>query len=155
LDETVLGGPAEISQPPGSGSPPALPRVPGYEVLAILGRGGMGVVYKARHLALNRLVALKMILAGSHAGPTELARFRKEAAAVARLQHPNIVQVFDVGADEGRPFMALELVESSLAQHLTGTPLPLVQAAQWLCTLARAVHHAHQHGIIHRDLKPA
>jgi len=156
LDESLLGSTAEIFSPhSNSGSPAALPSVPGYEVLAILGRGGMGVVYKARHLALNRLVALKMILAGSHAGPAELARFRQEAEAVARLQHPNIVQVFDFGADEGRPFMALEFVDSSLAQHLTGTPLPIVQAAQWVCTLARAVHHAHQHGIIHRDLKPA
>ena len=137
----------------GVGAP--LPSVPGYELLEAVGRGGMGVVYKARHLSLNRVVALKMILAGAHAGPTELMRFRTEAEAVARLQHPNIVQVYEIGAAEGRPFMALEFVESSLGKTLAGTPLPPRQAAQWLETLARAVHHAHQHGIIHRDLKPA
>jgi serine/threonine-protein kinase len=134
---------------------PARCSVPGYEILEVLGRGGMGVVYKARQLRLNRLVALKMVLAGAHAAPQELARFHTEAEVVARLQHANIVQVYEIGDQEGRPFMALELVEGNLARNLAGTPLPARQAAQWLETLARAVHHAHQHGIIHRDLKPA
>jgi serine/threonine-protein kinase len=130
-------------------------RVPGYEILGVLGRGGMSVVYKARQTSLDRLVALKMILAGVHAGPEELARFRTEAEAVARLQHPNIVQIYEVGTCEGRPFMALEMVDGSLVKHLARTPMPARQAAQWLETLARAVHFAHERGIVHRDLKPA
>jgi serine/threonine protein kinase len=85
--------------------------VPGYEVLGVLGRGGMGVVYKARQVQLGRVVALKMILAGGHAGPEELARFRREAEAVARLQHPNIVQIFEVGEYGGLPFFSLEFCE--------------------------------------------
>jgi serine/threonine-protein kinase len=133
----------------------ALPSLPGYDVLEVLGRGGMGVVYKARQASLNRLVALKMILSGVHAGPQELARFRTEAEAAARLQHPNIVQVYEIGTHDGRPFIVLELVDGNLAKHLAGTPLPARQAAQWLETLARAVHYAHQRGIVHRDLKPA
>jgi putative methionine-R-sulfoxide reductase with GAF domain len=132
-----------------------LPTLPGYEVMEVLGRGGMAVVYKARHIRLNRLVALKMILAGAHAGPHELARFRTEAETVARLQHPHIVQVYEIGDHEGRPFMALEFVDASLAKSLCGTPRPARQAAQWLETLARAVQYAHQQGIVHRDLKPA
>jgi WD40 repeat protein/serine/threonine protein kinase len=132
------------------------PTVPGYEILGVLGRGGMGVVYKARHLALNRIVALKMILAGSHAGPRELARFRAEAAAIARLQHPNIVQIYDVGEADGRAFFVLEFVAGgSLAQYLRGTPQPVRPAAQLVETLARAVHAAHVGGVVHRDLKPA
>jgi serine/threonine protein kinase len=134
----------------------ALPEVAGYEVLGVLGRGGMGVVYRARQLALDRTVALKMILAESEAGPTDLARFRAEAAALARLQHPNIVQIYDVGEADGRPYVVLEFVAGgSLAQHLHGTPLPARSAAQLVETLARAVHAAHANGVIHRDLKPA
>jgi serine/threonine-protein kinase len=116
----------------------------------------MGVVYKARQLGLNRLVALKMILTGGHAGERELARFRSEAEAVARLQHPNIVQIHEVGEQNGLPYFSLELVEgSSLAARLKGTPQPARSAAQLLETLARAVHAAHECGIVHRDLKPA
>jgi serine/threonine-protein kinase len=132
----------------------ALPTLPGYEILQVLGRGGMGVVYKARHLGLNRLVAIKMILAGVHASPSELARFRAEAKIVARLHHANIVQVYEIGSHEGRPYIVLELVEGSLARRLAGSALPPRQAADWLMTLARAVHYAHQQGIVHRDLKP-
>jgi serine/threonine-protein kinase len=112
-------------------------------------------------VSLNRIVALKMILAGPHAGPQELARFRTEAETVARLQHPNIVAVYEIGqvhelgAFEGRPFIALEYVETSLARAVAGTPLPGRQAAEWLQTLARAIHFAHQRGVVHRDLKPA
>jgi serine/threonine protein kinase len=132
------------------------PTVPGYEILGELGRGGMGVVYQARQLSLKRIVALKMVLAGAHAGPQELARFRAEAEAVARLQHPNIVQIYAVGDKDGLPFCAFEFVEGgSLDKRINGTPLPVRDAAQLLETLARAVHHAHQHGIVHRDLKPA
>jgi serine/threonine protein kinase/Tfp pilus assembly protein PilF len=137
----------------GSAPPPA---VEGYELLGELGRGAMGVVYKARHLRLNRLVALKMILAGAHAGPRELARFETEAQAVARLQHPHIVQIHAIGDQAGRPFVCLELVSGgSLAQKLAGRPLPSRQAAVLAEVLARAVHYAHEQQILHRDLKPA
>jgi serine/threonine protein kinase/WD40 repeat protein/Flp pilus assembly protein TadD len=139
-------------------SPPAakVPEIPGYEVVAELGRGGMGVVYQAWQIDLHRLVALKMVLAGAHASAEELARFRTEAEAVARLQHPHIVQIYDIGQRDRHPYMALEYVEGgSLAQQLQENLLPVRQAAQWLATLARAVHYAHQHGIVHRDLKPA
>ena len=135
---------------------PERPVVPGYEIIAELGRGGMGVVYKARHVALNRLVALKMVLAGGHAGADELARFRGEAEAVARLSHPNIVQIFEIGEVAGLPYFALELVEgSSLDRKLAGTPLPPNDAARLLETLARALAAAHAAGLVHRDLKPA
>lgn len=116
----------------------------------------MGVVYKARQLSLKRLVALKMILAGPHAGPQETARFRTEAEAIARLQHPNIVQIYEVGEQEGRPFFSLEFVDGgTLAQKLTYGSLPMRQSAQLVETLARAMHAAHKCGIIHRDLKPS
>jgi WD40 repeat protein/serine/threonine protein kinase len=132
------------------------PSLPNYEILSELGRGGMGVVYKARHLPLNRLVAVKVLLAGPHAGSEALARFRGEAAAIARLHHPNLVQVYEVGEYAGRPYAALEFVDGpSLAQHLNGTPLPARQAAEILQVLAQAIHYAHEHGIVHRDLKPA
>jgi hypothetical protein len=132
------------------------PSVTGYEILGVLGRGGMGVVYKARHLQLKRLVALKMILAGGHADAGELARFRTEAEAVARLQHANIVQIHEVGEQNGLPYFSLEFVDGgNLAQKINGTPLPARQAAELMEVLARAIHAAHQKGIIHRDLKPA
>ncbi len=132
-----------------------LPRIPGYDVEALLGRGGMGVIYKARHRRLNRLVALKMLIAGAYAGPPERARFQREAEAVASLHHPNIVEIYDVGDDEGFPFFTMELLEGgSLAQALSGTPQPARQAAALLITLAEAVQVAHQAGIVHRDLKP-
>jgi serine/threonine-protein kinase len=116
----------------------------------------MGVVYKARHVRLKRLVALKMILAGSHAGEHERGRFRKEAEAVARLQHPNIVQIYEVGEHEGKPYCALEFVDcDSLAKRVRDTPQPPRQVAGLVEKLARAVHFAHQRGVIHRDLKPA
>jgi WD40 repeat protein/tetratricopeptide (TPR) repeat protein len=132
------------------------PPIPGYVILKELGRGGMGVVYQARQVTLNRLVAMKIILADGYAGPEELARFRFEAQAVARLQHPNIVQVHEVGQAEGKPFFSLEYVEGgSLDRKLQGTPQPPREAAALVETLARAVDAAHQKGIIHRDLKPA
>jgi serine/threonine protein kinase len=131
-------------------------RVGGYEILGELGHGGMGVVYKALQPGLRRVVALKMIGAQGSGGAEGLARFRGEAEAVARLQHPNIVQVYEVGEHDGLPFVALEYVEGgSLAERLRGTPLPPREAARLLVDLARAMQHAHERGIIHRDLKPA
>ena len=130
--------------------------VPGYEIEGVLGRGGMGVVYKARHLTLKRIVALKMMLAHGHAGPHELARFRIEAEAAARLQHPNIVQIHEIGEADGNPYCALEFVEGgSLASKLDGKPMPAKEAAKLLETLARAMQLAHSRNVVHRDLKPA
>jgi WD40 repeat protein len=127
----------------------------GYQIEAELGRGGMGVVYRACDRKLKRPVALKMILAGAHADPTEQARFRAEAEAVARLQHPNIVQIHEIGEQDGHPYLALEFVEGgTLARRLSGTPLPVSQATQLVEILARAVHAAHLRGVVHRDLKP-
>jgi serine/threonine-protein kinase len=154
MDE-ALEGQLLAGQPADEPSPSAFPPLPGYEILEVLGRGGMGVVYKARQVGLNRLVAVKMILAGAHAGTAELARFQSEAEVVARLQHANIVQVHEIGYHEGRPFLVLELLEGSIGRLVAGTPVAPQQAAAWLEVLAKAVHYAHQHGIIHRDLKPA
>jgi eukaryotic-like serine/threonine-protein kinase len=140
----------------GPAAPNGLPAIPGYEILGVLSRGGMGVVYKARQVGLNRLVALKMILSGAHAGPRGMARFLAEAEAVARLRHPNIVQIYDIGEVAGSPYFALEYVEwGSLARRLNGDPQPLEPAVRLVETLARAMHVAHQAGIMHRDLKPA
>jgi eukaryotic-like serine/threonine-protein kinase len=117
---------------------------------------GMGVVYEARHLKLNRLIALKMILTGRLADAQEVERFRTEAGAAARLRHPNIVAVHEVGEADGRPFFSMELIEGrTLAQRLTEGPLPGRAAAGYLRQLARAVHYAHRQGILHRDLKPS
>src|SRR5262245_51969505 len=143
--------------------------VPEHEILGELGRGGMGVVYKARDLKLNRVVALKMIRHALLAAPEERERLRREAEAVARLKHLNVVQVFGVGevpsldglaagsAEAGGcPFFTLEYVEGgSLAEVLEAGPLPVDQAAALTELLARAVHSAHERGIVHRDLKPA
>jgi tRNA A-37 threonylcarbamoyl transferase component Bud32 len=145
---------AVIRRPAGAKS--ERPSVAGYEILGELGRGGMGVVYKARQLGLHRIVALKMVLTGIHTSPKDLARFRAEAAVIARLQHPNIVQIFDVGEAAGRPYLVLEFVAGgSLADHLQRTPQPAGPAAHLVETLARAIHAAHANGVIHRDLKPA
>jgi hypothetical protein len=136
-------------------------RVGDDEIIAEVGRGGMGVVYQARHVRLGRLVVLKMLLGGCSADPEQRQRFRAEAGAVARLQHPHIVQLFEVGDHEVGgglpcPYFTLEFVEDgSLAERLAGRPAPPRQAAAWLEPLARAAHYAHQHGIIHRDLKPS
>jgi serine/threonine-protein kinase len=153
---TVVITGQEVDTAPAGQAAGGLPTIPGYELLQVIARGGMGVVYKARQVRLNRVVALKMILAGAHAGAAESARFRTEAEAVAHLQHPNIVQIFEVGEHDGRPFLALEFVDGgTLAQQLAGAPQPARMAAELLETLARAIHVAHRQGIIHRDLKPA
>jgi serine/threonine protein kinase len=132
-----------------------IPAVPGYEILGELGRGGMGVVFKARQVSLNRLVALKMIHAGELSDPDTLTRFRTEAEAVARLQHPNIVQIYEVGEADGRPYFSLEYVGGgNLAQRAAGEPQAPADAAALVEELARAVHYAHAQGVIHRDLKP-
>jgi WD40 repeat protein len=131
-------------------------RVSGYELLDELGRGGMGVVYRARQTSLRRMVALKMILAGPHASHEELARFRAEAESVARLQHPNIVQIYEVGEYHGHAYFSLEFIDGgTVASRLANAPLSARQAAELLETLARAIHYAHLRGIVHRDLKPS
>ncbi|MBN9517620.1 protein kinase [bacterium] len=133
-----------------------LPVVPGYEVLAVLGRGGMGIVYKARQLAADRLVALKVVRGGALAGPAERARFRAEAEAAARLRHPHVVAVHEVGARHGVPFLAMELVEGdSLDRRLAAGPLPPREAAELVRVVAGAVQHAHDARVVHRDIKPA
>ena len=128
---------------------------PDYEFCGELGRGGMGVVYKARHRRLNRLVALKMIR-GAYADEIQIARFKIEAEAVASLRHPNILQIYDIGEHNGSPYVALELLEGgSLIGRLMGTVLPPKQAAEWMVPLVMAMDAAHQAGIVHRDLKSA
>ncbi len=140
-------------------SPPnnlRLPSIAGYEVLDELGRGTTGVVYKARQKALNRLVALKMILAGGHASGEHLTRFETEARAVASLKHPNIVQIYDLGESDGLPFLSLELVDGPpLNVEINGIPQPPMRAVSLIECLAGGVDAAHSKGIIHRDLKPA
>jgi serine/threonine-protein kinase len=126
-----------------------------YDLVEELGHGGMGVVYRARQVSLNRPVALK-VLRSAVAVPADLARFRAEAVAVARLPHPNIVQIYDLGESKGQPYFSMELLEGgSLARRLRGHPLPPRQAAQLVEVLARAMDVAHRHGIVHRDLKPS
>ncbi|HJZ56081.1 MAG TPA: serine/threonine-protein kinase, partial [Gemmataceae bacterium] len=163
---------AEAENPPTAaweGSPPTTPaaeaptavpwegrQIGGYEVLGQLGRGGMGVVYKARQVALHRIVALKVILGGEHADPHARSRFRREAEAVARLDHPNIVRIYEVGEHDGTPFFSMEYVDGgTLAGELAGGPLPPRRAAGLVADLAGAIEYAHRRGVIHRDLKPA
>lgn len=170
---TVLeerGLPAPVSQPSSDlfapGEVPRTPRVESvlpplarlgdYELLAELGRGGMGIVYKARHVKLNRIVALKMIIGGTLARADDLVRFETEAAAAAQLQHPGIVALFEVGTYQNQPYFSMEYISSSsLAQKLAAGPLPGRRAALYVEAVARAVHFAHAHGILHRDLKSA
>jgi WD40 repeat protein/tRNA A-37 threonylcarbamoyl transferase component Bud32 len=159
-DEPAAAQPASsdttVGPHPSTEPSPGWPRVPGYEILQEVARGGMGVVYKARQLRADRVVALKMILAGGHSSPAERKRFRREAEAVARLQHPNVVQIHEVGEHDGLPFFSLEFCPGgSLADKLAGTPLPPQAAARLVETLARAVHAAHRANVVHRDLKPA
>ena len=148
---------------PPSGPSTAGPTSPGpgqrfgeYELLGELGRGGMGVVYKARQVTLNRLVALKMLLPTGLAGPEELRRFQTEAEATAALQHPHIVRVHEVGAVDGQPFFTMDFIGGgSLAARLADGPLPGKVAARYVLSIARALQYAHDHRILHRDLKPS
>jgi WD40 repeat protein len=134
----------------------ALPAISGYEILGQLGRGAMGVVYHAREVRLNRPCAIKMILAGAHASPEARVRFLVEAEAVAKLHHPNVVQIYRIGEAGGLPFLELEYVEGgSLAAALDGTPWPARRAAALVESLACAIAAAHGRGLVHRDLKPA
>lgn len=192
--EAMLGGPPDrssmttaaigVPRPGGTlsdASSAALEKIqiPGYEILGVLDRGGMGVVYKALQTRLKRPVALKMILGGAHAGPQQLSRFRTEAEAIARLQHPHIVQIYEVGESEGRPFFSMEFVSGgNLAQNIEHYRLPaspssqtrssptkttdrkereerIDRVAQLIQTLAETIQVAHERGIVHRDLKPA
>jgi WD40 repeat protein/serine/threonine protein kinase len=139
-----------------------MPAVPGFEILGVVGKGGMGLVYKARQLGLKRNVALKVLSAGSQASKEQLSRFRSEAQFVARLQHPNIVQIFEVGewqpvgSASALPYLALEFVEGgSLKEKIAGAPQPMRASAELVETLARAIDYAHRHRVVHRDLKPA
>jgi formylglycine-generating enzyme required for sulfatase activity len=133
----------------------AYPEVPGYEILGILGHGGMGVVYRAHQLKANRLVALKMIRAFEHASPTNRLRFHIETEAVARLQHPHIVQLYEVSEVRGQPYFSLEFCDGgTLGEQLKQKPLTPREAAELIETLARAMHYAHLRGVVHRDLKP-
>jgi eukaryotic-like serine/threonine-protein kinase len=163
MNQTGFAGGDSASQAPtrvatGAADGPRgrLPSLPDYELLGELGHGGMGVVYKARQISLNRVVALKMIPAGALASPQLRARFQVEAEAVASLQHPNIVQVYEVGEYDFCPYLAMEFVDGgNLYEYLAGEPPPPPAAAELVETLARAIHRAHQRGIVHRDLKPA
>jgi serine/threonine protein kinase len=153
-----------MSEPPATGdlSPsPAVarepwPTIPGYEIQEELGRGGMGVVYRARQENGNRMVALKLIRDGALAGPQERARFQIEIEAIARVRHPNVVQIYDAGQHQGRPYFAMELVQGgSLASYIRAQPQLASSSAKLVQTLALAIHHAHARQIVHRDLKPA
>jgi serine/threonine-protein kinase len=148
LSPVCLGNPGECFGP--------------YELLGEIARGGMGIVYKARHKTLGRVVALKTILAGRQASPAEVARFELEAAVVANLDHPHIVPVYDSGIHEGHYFLCMKWIEgANLAQEMAGrrgqlaTRAHQLWAAGLIADVARAIHHAHQHGVLHRDLKPA
>jgi eukaryotic-like serine/threonine-protein kinase len=139
----------------GLATPPPMARLAEYELIEEIGRGGMGVVFKARHVRLGRVVALKMILGGALARPDDLHRFENEAAAAAQLQHPNIVALYEVGAYENQPYFSMEYISgTSLGERAAHGPLPSRRAAVYLEATARAVHYAHSRGIIHRDLKP-
>jgi formylglycine-generating enzyme required for sulfatase activity/tRNA A-37 threonylcarbamoyl transferase component Bud32 len=162
---TLTHGPPKTPQPPTTPAPPkpepaaaaqeSPPGLGDYEVLEELGHGGMGVVYKARHRVLHRLVALKMILPGG-AGRDDITRFLREAEAVAELEHPHIVQIHEIGRHLGQPYFALEyLGGGTLDRKLRDSALPPDEAARLLVPVARAIHFAHSHGIVHRDLKPA
>jgi hypothetical protein len=148
-------GPMPRDVPPAP-APAPRPVIEGYVILGEVGRGGQGVVYKARQLRHDRLVALKVMRAGAEAGPEPLARFRAEAEVVACLHHTHIAQLYDRGDQDGCPFYAMELVEGgALGERIAGRPQPTRWAARVVEALARAVHCAHEHGVVHRDLKPS
>jgi serine/threonine protein kinase len=159
-DFASLSGLFDGESSEGVASPAAPPVVPencgDYELLGELGRGGMGVVYRARQKSLDRVVALKMILRGDHASLSDIARFRAEAESAAQLHHPNIINVYEVGEFEGRPFFSMKLIEgTTLAKRLADGPLPSRMAAEMLAPICRAIADAHRRGVLHRDLKPS
>lgn len=149
--------PTKVDQPQRKAAPSDLPRRMGdYELLEEIGRGGMGVVYKAQQRSLGRTVAVKMILQGELASAVDVARFRAEAEAAAQLHHPNIVPVYEVGEENGQPFFSMKYIdETNLAKQLTDGPMRPRQAAEQLLPVVRAIAAAHQHGLLHRDLKPS
>jgi tRNA A-37 threonylcarbamoyl transferase component Bud32 len=161
LDPSTLAQPGTPHPPCTSPAEPRsqsaeLPNLPGYEVLALIDEGGMGTVYRARQPRLQRQVAVKMVRAGRHARADQLDRFRAEAEAVARLRHPHIVQIYEVGEWQGQPYFSMEYVaDGNLAQRLARGLVPPREAAEMIRTLAEAMHHAHTCGVVHRDLKPA
>ncbi|MBM3995222.1 MAG: hypothetical protein FJ303_13875 [Planctomycetes bacterium] len=147
--------PAPADESPFGAEPEPLPRIPGYEIIRIIDQGGMGVVYEARQINANRIVAIKMV-SGARLKPKAVVRFRAEAESAARLQHPNVVQIFEVGEVNGKPFFSMEYVAGgTLAERLAAQPVLARDAAALVETLARAVHAAHGRGIVHRDLKPS
>jgi len=155
LGDTPRGS-ANVATPLGRDDAAGTWRIGPYEVLHELGRGGMGVVYQARHVGLNRIVALKTILAGRCASPNDLSRFQAEALAAAKLTHSGIVPIFEVGEAAGQPYFSMPLVSGqSLSEHLQDGPLPPLVAARLLRKIVAAVAYAHSQGVIHRDLKPA
>jgi serine/threonine protein kinase/tetratricopeptide (TPR) repeat protein len=155
-DTHVPAVPDRPDREPAPGVPSAVPSLPGYELLKELGRGSMGIVYKARQISLDRIVALKMIRRDSGIAAETLSRFVDEARLVASLKHPNIIQIYEINLQDEAPFFSMELAEGgSLAEQIAGRPQPFRQAAQLTETLARAIDAAHQRGIVHRDLKPA
>jgi len=154
----VLGGlcPACLGRVALDPAPAELEQFGDYQLQGEIARGGMGVVFKARQISLNRTVAVKMILAGIYAGVEEEQRFRAEAQIAARLRHPNIVAIHEIGLRDGRHFFSMEYVEGrNLAELAKAGPLSPIQAAQWVKTIAEAVQYAHQQGVLHRDLKPS
>ena len=150
-------GPSGTASFVGTGAAPlpsGAPEIPGYELLEELGRGAMGVVYKARDLKLNRVVALKMVLGDERADPKRLIRFLAEAEAVASVRHPHVVQVYEFGEAGGRPFIAFEYLSGGKLTERLGAPLPPKDAAELVSRISRGVAAAHEQGIVHRDLKP-
>jgi serine/threonine-protein kinase len=155
-DSLAGGDPTQVADPSPAISSELPRRLGDYELREEIGRGGMGVVYRALQLSLNRTVAIKLILRGRHASPTEQTRFLAEAEAVARLEHPGIVPIFEVGSHEGQLFFSMKYIEGqTLAGMLSKGPLPGAQAAEILVKVARAIDYAHSRGVLHRDLKPA